>query len=137
MLANDGATGRITLEWADGEFAFELRAKEIEELQRLCGYTDKSGNRIPVGIAVIYQRLNLGTWSADDVLQTIRLALIGGGMNAVEAKRKLDLYGLPFRAGQPSGSEATAIAIIGAAMFGYIDAVKDAPPGEAEAPKAT
>lgn len=97
------------LEWADGEFLFALKSDQIEELQRVCG---------DVGFGVIYQRVMLGTWSIGDLRHTIRLALIGGGMGAVEAKRKVDTYANPPLVTGPNNPETLARRIMQIAMHG-------------------
>lgn len=117
----------VTLEWGDGNFPFALNGKQIEELQKVCAPDGKA-----LGFGAIYQRVALGVWLHQDIYHTIRLGLIGGGMGAVEAKRKADMYAEPpYRAGQVGGSEQTALAILGAAMHG----LETLPPGEAATPK--
>ena len=130
-------TSRIDLEFGDGEYAFELRAKEVEELQRVCGHDNKEGDRVPVGLAVIYQRLNLEMWGHNEIFETIRLGLIGGGMGSVEARRIAVRHAVPpYRVDQIGGPHVTARAIVNAAMHGLSVALKESPPtGEAETPK--
>lgn len=113
--------GEVILEWADGEFTFALQGAQIEELQRVCG---------EVGFGVIYQRLMLGAWSLGDIQHTIRLALIGGGMDPILARRKVDMYARPPLVSGPNNPEALARAIVKAAMHGV--ETLDAPSGEAE-----
>lgn len=55
---------------------FELRLGEIRELERLC----------ESGIAAIYARVALLQFKADDLRETIRLGLIGGGAAQPEAE---------------------------------------------------
>lgn len=71
-MSTDGGT---TLLWADGEHRFRLRIKELRELQDKCD----------AGPAEIMMRLASHRWRVDDILQTIRLGLIGGGMTPTEA----------------------------------------------------
>lgn len=97
------------LEWADGEFLFALHAAQIEELQHVCGN---------VGFGVIYQRVQLGAWSIGDLQNTIRLALIGGGMDPVTAKRKVDVYAQPPLIAGPNNPEMLARRIMQLAMHG-------------------
>lgn len=101
--------GEVELEWADGEFLFALKGKQIEELQRVCG---------DVGFGVIFQRLMLGTWSLGDIQHTIRLGLIGGGMDPILARRKVDAYAQPPLVAGPNNPESLARAIVKAAMHG-------------------
>lgn len=63
-------------EWAGKERVFALSYGDILNLQQAVG----------VGIGVIYGRLIRGTYNAEDAYETIRLALVGGGMGLVEAK---------------------------------------------------
>lgn len=101
--------GEVVLEWADGEFPFALKGAQIEELQRVCG---------DVGFGVIYQRIMLGAWSIGDIQNTIRLGLIGGGMDPVEAQRKTKAYATPPLVAGPNNPEKLARAIVQAAMHG-------------------
>lgn len=106
------------LTWGDGSYPFKLPIKQIGELQKLCG----------AGFGTIISRVLGGAYYVEDVYETIRLGLIGGGMAPVEAKRKVDLYvdGCALaRAGDPANNLATAQAILDAAIFG-VDELKDA-----------
>jgi Phage tail tube protein, GTA-gp10 len=69
------ADGSTTLLWADGEYKFRLRIKELRELQDKCD----------AGPAQIMMRLVQHTWRVDDILQSIRLGLIGGGASPTDA----------------------------------------------------
>lgn len=115
----------VILEWADGEYLFALKGKEIEELQQICG---------KVGFGAIFQRVSLGQWFWGDLYHTIRLGLIGGGMGAVEAKRLTDMYisqekpSAPLIRG-PNSPETVAIAVLRAVMHGF----EDISSGEAQA----
>jgi len=117
-------SAEVVLEWADGTFLFALKGKQIEELQSVTNSA----------FGVIVQRVFLGTWFFGDLKHTIRLALMGGGMGAVEATRKVEMYVggaelcVPLDDG-PNSPAQVAKAILGAVMFG----LKDISPGEAEA----
>ncbi|WMT90156.1 gene transfer agent family protein [Pelagibacterium sp. H642] len=111
-------------EWADGEFLFALKAGQIEELEKICDE----------GIGKIAFRCFSGTdFTYKHVRETIRLALIGGGMPAVEAERKAKTYidGCPIdHQGDPFSNLKTARKVLQAVYFGW----EDLPPlGEAEA----
>lgn len=68
-------SGRITFEWADGEHTFRLAIGQLRELQDKCS----------AGPMEILDRLAGRTWRVDDVRETIRLGLMGGGKGASEA----------------------------------------------------
>jgi len=73
----------VTLEWADSEYLFALKAKQIEELEHICGE----------GIGRICMRVfNKVDYSYKHLRETIRLGLIGGGTDAVTAKRLVETY---------------------------------------------
>jgi len=108
----------ITLTWGDGDFKFRLGWGELEELQE----------KTDAGPYVVLQRLHTGSWRLQDVSNTIRLGLIGGGLRPEEALKKVRFYvesrpvmeSLPF-----------AIAVLSAGLLG----APDEPLGEPEAPK--
>jgi len=66
------------LTWAGGEHTFGLKIEHLRALQDRCD----------AGPEWILNRLMSGQWRVDDVIQTIRLGLEGGGM-AKEQARKL------------------------------------------------
>jgi len=63
--------------WVGGEHPFYLYLGEIRALQVA---TD-------AGPEELLLRLRSGQWRVDDLTQTLRLGLIGGGMDKVEAQR--------------------------------------------------
>src|SRR5262245_21292872 len=64
------ADGSVTHQWGDGERTFRLRIGELRELEA----------KRESGSFEIYQRLAGGTWRVDDITETLRLGLIGGGV---------------------------------------------------------
>jgi hypothetical protein len=80
----------LVLDFADGEYTFRLTVEHMAELQEKCGH---------VGIGEIYARLMAGRYrdnggrivlnpleakfKYEDIAETIRLALIGGGGGTV------------------------------------------------------
>lgn len=62
--------GSVTQAWGDGDHTFRLRIGELRELEE----------KRNAGAFEIYQRLATGAWRVDDVTETLRLGLIGGGM---------------------------------------------------------
>lgn len=74
--------GSITLTWGDGEHRFRLPIGQLRELQEKCG----------AGPPEILHRLATARWRVDDIRETLRLGLIGGGMGPVEALRLMQNY---------------------------------------------
>lgn len=66
---------KITLLWEGGEHTFALHLKELRALQ----------DATDAGPEELLQRMSAGRWRVDDLFNTIRLGLIGGGMSATEA----------------------------------------------------
>ena len=98
----------ITLDWADGTYTFRLAIGQLRELQEKCN----------AGPAHILSRLSTGTWMVDDITETIRLGLIGGGANPVEALRLVRSY---VEERPLAESILPAISILGAAVVGAPD----------------
>lgn len=135
------------LPFADGVYRFQLDRPQIAELERSASYRDSSGNERPFGVGAIFARLARGRpllasgapdWTRAseaevlaaeiierDVVQTIRLGLIGGKRGevggesvAVSPARADELIGT-YVAGQPLEDGWTlAFAILGLLMFG-------------------
>jgi hypothetical protein len=95
-MADEGSAvpdNYIVLDWGDGEYLFRLPVGQIGELQTKCG----------AGIGKIYSRLMAGRFvdrngdivlnplQADfhyeDIVEVIRLSLIGGGSGEVAGKK--------------------------------------------------
>lgn len=68
--------GRV-LVWDGGEHNFRLGIGELRALQQATG----------VGPAFLMGRVISSQWFVDDLVETVRLGLIGGGMSEAEAKR--------------------------------------------------
>lgn len=62
--------GKVTLSWGDGEHDFNLaRIGQLLELEDKCG----------AGVMEVFTRLQGNRWRLNDVRETVRLGLIGGG----------------------------------------------------------
>jgi hypothetical protein len=72
----------LTFDWADGPHAFRLAWGQLAELQELTG----------CGPQFLLTRLMDGAWRAGDLSETIRLGLIGGGMEPLKALALVDRY---------------------------------------------
>jgi hypothetical protein len=110
--------GEVTAKWADGTYAFRLTVAGILELEEKCD----------APFAVIFDRLSTGKFKVRDVIETIRIGLIGGGAPAAKAMTLVDRYGIPIVENVP-----IARLIIGGVMFGF----EASPLGEAEAAGGT
>lgn len=71
-----------TMDWADGTYVFRLPYGQIAELQ------EKTG----CGPQFLLSRLVDGTWKIDDLRETIRLGLIGGGTEPLKALHLVRAY---------------------------------------------
>jgi len=97
--------GSHTVLWGDGEHIFRLRLGELRELEA----------KRESGSLEIWMRLGRGTWRVDDVTETLRLGLIGGGVPTHLALGLVAKYVKPttFLA-----NVTTARDVLGAALFG-------------------
>lgn len=106
--------GEITTQWADGTYTFRLTVNGIIELEQKCD----------APFAVIFGRLTSGAFALNDIRETLRIALIGGGKTPVEAMKLIERYALPLADSLP-----IAKAIMAGVMFGF----EASPLGEAKA----
>ncbi|WP_300396433.1 gene transfer agent family protein [Henriciella sp.] len=110
----------VTLEFADADYLFRLPLKRIAELEERCGS--------PIG--TIWKRVCLtGDYHAVDLIETVRLGLIGGGMDAQDARKLIDRYCDQWPLAE---WHKHALAILGACVEGY-EVAETAP--EADSPK--
>ena len=110
-------SAEIDLDWADGTYRFALRWGELAELQE----------KTDAGPYVVLHRLHSHQWRVEDISNVIRLGLIGGGMPAADAMKKVRFY---VEARPPLESHPFAIAILSAGLLG----APDEPVGEQPAP---
>lgn len=107
----------IDLTWAGGEHTFLLNIDLLRALQVKCD----------AGPMHILQRLSVGEWFVDDIIEPIRLGLEGGGAGKDEARRLIARH---IGNDEPLTSFVLlAKAILMAALYG----VEDDPPGELKA----
>jgi hypothetical protein len=100
----------VDLVWGDGEHRFKLAIGQLRELQEKCD----------CGPQWLYERVALnrhGGWRVDDVRETIRLGLIGGGLKPADAHRLCVHYIDAVPAGLLENRNV-AQAIIAAALVG-------------------
>ncbi len=106
----------IVREWAGRDRAFHLDVGQVLDLEQAIGE----------GIGQVFIRVAKGTFRVGDVFHTIRLALIGGGMSIVDAKRLMNHH---FDARPYMENAAVAGEILAALMVG-IEPSSDHEPGE-------
>lgn len=85
----------------DGAYRLFLDMPHICEIERKCGFVDRNGDRQPCGLFAVYGRVAKGRYDLDgkqvgfavegeatitDCLETVRLALTGGGMAVVNGE---------------------------------------------------
>lgn len=95
----------LVLDWADDAYTFRLAWGQLEELQEAC-------NAGPQRILV---RLASDDWRTRDVRETIRLGLIGGGLEPAKALKLVRAY---VEDRPPAENVVIALAILQAAIIG-------------------
>jgi hypothetical protein len=109
----------IELEFGDGTYLFRLPLKQIAELQDKCN----------AGIQEIFGRIIQGKARIEDLTETLRLGLIGGGMEPVQARRLIERYAFPpkFSEGEKPVEYlwTNALSVLSACLQGYDDKKKE------------
>jgi hypothetical protein len=95
----------VTFDWADGTYRFRLPYGQIAELQERTG----------CGPQLLLQRVVDGSWKVDDLRETIRLGLIGGGLEPLKALTLVRQY---VEARPLAENVTPAKLILMAALFG-------------------
>jgi Phage tail tube protein, GTA-gp10 len=72
----------VTKSWADGEYTFRLREAEMKAIQ----------SNAKTGLYTVFKRIMTGDAYIEDLTETIRLGLIGGGTDPKDAKRLVNDY---------------------------------------------
>lgn len=104
-------SGKVTLGWADGEYAFRLGWAQLGAVQEACD----------AGPAWVLNRLHSGEYRTHDIEAPIFQGLLGGGMEPAQARKLVRLYVHE----QPLAENVlVARAILAAAIVG----VEDEPP---------
>jgi hypothetical protein len=116
---NQPRTGKVTAHFAEGKRVLQLRIGELITLQEI----RKSG---PFAMLT---RFREGTWLVQDIIETVRLGLIGGGMPYEEAQTFVERI---IICGYIMEHLPTAMTVIYAALSGVPE--DDEEPGEPKAP---
>lgn len=132
-MSDGNRRAEVTLDWADGTYVFSLKIDHLIELQEKTGagpwYIQWALQAAVMGsVAGLAPPKDV---SPAYVTETLRLGLIGGGMAAVDALKKVRAYCGP---GQLSENVAHAYAIISVALQG---APEDVPEGKDQAGETT
>lgn len=112
------------LVWAGGEHAFALHLSELRGLQ----------DATSAGPEELLQRIRTGRWRADDLIETVRFGLIGGGSEP-DAARRLVLraaeHALAIGGDGMLALKPIAMMVLSDALAGAPDDVPGKPGGEA------
>lgn len=95
----------VELTWAGGEHEFRLTIDLLRALQNKCD----------AGPHHILERLSSRRWMVEDIIDTIRLGLEGGGLDKDEARRLVRIY---VEDRPLTESVLTAQAVLVGALFG-------------------
>lgn len=98
----------IELEWGDGRYNFRLDIAHVEKLEE----------ELKVGSIVVLNRLLTFSCFIPDIRETIRLGLIGGGMDPIKARKFVDEH---FVAGKILEHVGVASIVLGTAINGASD----------------
>lgn len=119
----------VTALFGDGEHTFRLTVPCLIELEQKCD----------APFTVVLHRLTTGAYKIEDVRQTVRLALIGGGKSPVEALTLVRRY-IDETPPLEEGLKVARLALMGV-LFGFGEAplqpAGSAPEGKAEAAPMT
>lgn len=113
-----------TILWPGGEHDFLLDIGALRAIEDRC----------KAGVSVVYNRLLTNEWYVDDIIQPLRLGLIGGGMTDRQAKALIE--------SSYDVANYYALAIPAAAVLGWFITWEtgpevDDPVGEAEGSRST
>lgn len=120
-MAVDNRNAAVDLDFGGGTYRFRLAMGELEELQEVAG----------AGPYHCLRRLLAGDWHLQDVRDTLRLGLIGGGLPANDALKLTRRY-VDERPDWLRNA-TLAIAVLSAALAG---APEEQPSKKGGAPKA-
>lgn len=114
----------VDFDWADDNYSFALKIEQLIELQEKCD----------AGPAFVLARLQQKLWRVEDVRETIRLGLIGAGMEPRKATKLVRTW---VDERPLAENVIVAEAIVAAALYGAPEGKRDAPPEKQEADQTT
>ena len=97
--------GSVDADWGDGTYRFRIGIGQAVELEE----------KADCGCQLIYQRLQLGDNRVAYVRETIRVGLIGGGIDPIKALNLVRTYYDPFPISLHH--KKTALIILGAGLL--------------------
>ena len=121
-MSRDASIGPLL--WADGKYTFRLGWGELALLQE----------KTDCGPLLLLERLGGKGWRIEDISQSIRLALIGGGTEPVAALKLVEAY---VEKRPPLENVMLAYAIVSAGVQGAPDEPLKKPRGRAKASGST
>ncbi|MEM9965010.1 MAG: gene transfer agent family protein [Asticcacaulis sp.] len=101
-------SAKVNVFFGDGKHDFQLDIPRLEELQE----------KVDLGPEALARAIASGNWRAEHLRETIRLGLIGAGMEPEAAFKLVERYA---GAGYLSGCKSVAYEILMAAMAGAPD----------------
>ncbi len=121
-MSRDASIGPLS--WADGRYSFALKWGELELLQA----------KTDCGPQALLDRLAGKHWRVGDISHTIRLGLIGGGLEPSKALKLVEDY---VEKRPPLENVSLAYAILAAGVMGAPDEPLKKPRGRAKAKGST
>jgi len=110
------ATSTITIVWINGEDQFCLgKVGLVFDLEEKCG----------AGIATIFWRIRNDHWKLNDIRETIRLGLIGGGMTPIDAMKVVNRH-----IDEPAHGLLPLVLVANAILSAVMEGVRDDPVGK-------
>ena len=108
--------GAVDVDYCGAEYRCRLTMRLLLELEEECGYYADDGKR-PKAVGEIYSAIVDQRFSLNEVKHTIRLGLIGGGMDSGGATRAVSQILADDGLGLAEAS-SLAMVILSAALFG-------------------
>lgn len=134
--------GQVTLDWADGSYPFNVaKFEQALELEEKCD----------AGLQELLERMTARRWRVTDIRETVRIGLIGGGLEPTAALKLVRRYveGRPWAESVPIARTVLLAAIVGVegdndlgkeaadrTMSGADQAVSSDPPFTEPAPRS-
>lgn len=126
-MSDNNRNGAVTADFGDGTYTFRFSLGELEELQE----------KTDAGPFVLLRRLFDSSWRVADVRETIRLGLVGGGLEPLKALSLVRRYVDDRPAWIDNAAFAQGILVAALAGAPEEDAGKDDAPEAEEDPPSS